>query len=243
MRHILRRLLSKQFTRLNQSGGNSANLSSDDQALLESYFAASKMARKQTISQTKLVAVDFETTGLESNDQIVSMGFCPINAFQIKLAECSHLVVNPEIQLNASSVTIHNITDDQASRGISKFDALRYFLLHTEGAVIVAHYHVIERSFIQRLAKQTLGHTLPLNILDTFQIEKNKWQRRNQSVTPNTLRLFNIRKRYGLPKYNAHNALEDAIATAELFLAQLYASSENIADIRLNEMGLIGYTD
>ena len=28
-----------------------------------------------------------------------------------------------------------------------------------------------------------------------------------------------MRKRYGLPQYKAHNALNDALATAELFLA------------------------
>ena len=33
------------------------------------------------------------------------------------------------------------------------------------------------------------------------------------------LRLFNLRPRYNLPRYKAHNALSDAIATAELFMA------------------------
>ncbi|MDH5396136.1 MAG: hypothetical protein OEW97_07655, partial [Gammaproteobacteria bacterium] len=35
------------------------------------------------------------------------------------------------------------------------------------------------------------------------------------------LRLFNLRKKLNMPVYKAHNALLDAIATAELFLAIL----------------------
>ncbi|GAL25248.1 DNA polymerase III epsilon subunit [Vibrio variabilis] len=34
------------------------------------------------------------------------------------------------------------------------------------------------------------------------------------------VRLSETRERYGLPEYNGHEALIDAIATAELFLAQ-----------------------
>ena len=40
------------------------------------------------------------------------------------------------------------------------------------------------------------------------------------------LRLWNARTRYGLPVYKAHNALTDAVATAELYLAQV---AENAA--------------
>jgi DNA polymerase-3 subunit epsilon len=35
------------------------------------------------------------------------------------------------------------------------------------------------------------------------------------------LRLSSVRGRYGLPAYNAHGALIDSIATAELLLAQI----------------------
>ncbi|WP_418135139.1 hypothetical protein [Psychromonas sp. GE-S-Ul-11] len=34
-------------------------------------------------------------------------------------------------------------------------------------------------------------------------------------------RLTAVRKRYQLPQYNAHNALVDSLATAELLLAQI----------------------
>ncbi|MDF5496357.1 3'-5' exonuclease, partial [Vibrio parahaemolyticus] len=38
---------------------------------------------------------------------------------------------------------------------------------------------------------------------------------------PGSVRLGHARERYGLPAYQPHHALTDALATAELFQAQL----------------------
>ena len=46
-------------------------------------------------------------------------------------------------------------------------------------------------------------------------------------------RLDDCRERYGLPRYGAHNALTDAIATAELWLAQMSHMQKKEA-LRLN---------
>ncbi|MDZ7811219.1 MAG: hypothetical protein U5L11_15760 [Arhodomonas sp.] len=40
---------------------------------------------------------------------------------------------------------------------------------------------------------------------------------------PVSIRLNDSRARYGLPPYHAHHALVDALATAELFQAQIAA--------------------
>jgi len=56
-----------------------------------------------------------------------------------------------------------------------------------------------------------------------------RWERRgwkNQlketlGIQPVSIRLDDSRQRYGLPTYSAHHAKVDAMATAELFLAQV----------------------
>ena len=55
--------------------------------------------------------------------------------------------------------------------------------------------------------------------IDTLEIAQRVFERRNHTIQPGDLRLFNLRPRYNLPQYRAHNALSDALATAELFLA------------------------
>ncbi|TQV76785.1 hypothetical protein FLL45_02175 [Aliikangiella marina] len=210
-----------------------------DPRVVESYLAASKIGRTQNLVSTKIVAVDFETTGLDSkHDKIISMGFCPIVDFKIKLADCFHIVVKPDQSLQSDNVTIHGLTDDQVNTGVPAKRALELFLEKTYGAVILAHYQKIERSFIQQLAKRIIGSPLPLHFLDTLEIAHKIKTRRNELITAGSLRLFNLRKEYGLPNYTAHNALEDALATAELLfalLADLGLSKESakLADLNL----------
>ena len=47
------------------------------------------------------------------------------------------------------------------------------------------------------------------------------------TIQPGNLRLFNLRPHFGLPQYKAHNALYDALATAELFLAMAAEMAPN----------------
>lgn len=209
---------------------------------LEDYLSCSRPQKNNTIEETQLVAVDFETTGLNSRkDEIISMGFCPIENGVIKLAHCTHILVRPNQALSSDNVAIHGLTDDQVNEGTSPQSALAIFLQQTKGKVIIAHFHTIERAFIQRLAKQLIGMTIPLSVIDTFWIAKLKMQQNQQAISADSLRLFNLRKNIGLPNYKAHNALEDAISTAELFLAQKSHFCLSDKTLKLKQFNLFSY--
>ncbi len=207
---------------------------------LEAYLTFERPTGRDLLKNTQLIAIDFETTGLDVNrDEIISMGYCPVNDGIIRLANSVHIIVKPQQSLSSENVVIHGLTDDQVNQGVSVEVAMTKFLELTKGKVIVAHYHSIEKYFIQRLAQQVLGRTIPLSIIDTFNIAEQRMLRRNQIISSNSLRLFNLRKQQGLPDYHAHNALEDAISTAELFLAQIASLNMPLEEIKLNRLGLI----
>ena len=63
-------------------------------------------------------------------------------------------------------------------------------------------------------------------IIDTLTLAKRLLDRATIPYEPSQLRLFNLRDKYGLPQYGTHNALSDALATVELFFAEI-ASLEN----------------
>jgi DNA polymerase-3 subunit epsilon len=71
--------------------------------------------------------------------------------------------------------------------------------------------------------------------IDTQVLARRRFERRDQPYQPKDLRLFNLRTTYGLPRYQAHNALSDALATAELFLALTADMAQN-GHCRLNEL-------
>ena len=94
----------------------------------------------------------------------------------------------------------------------------------------VAHHAKIELTFLTQACQKLYGVSPRFPVIDTMRIAKRWLERRNKEIEQGDLRLFNLRKRYGLPMYQAHNALSDAIATAELLQAQIghMDSSQNL---------------
>ena len=84
------------------------------------------------------------------------------------------------------------------------------------GGLVLMHCMYIETNFI----KSTLGlrkkDPLPFISLDTMAIERQL----HHDASVEDVRLSAIRERRGFPAYEAHNALVDSLATAEVFLAQ-----------------------
>jgi len=56
--------------------------------------------------------------------------------------------------------------------------------------------------------------------VDTQVLARRTFERRQIPFKGSDLRLHSLGDRYNLPRYGAHNALSDALAAAELFLAQ-----------------------
>lgn len=221
---------------------NISGLTPKEQLLTNNHFGAERPVKQDFIDDTQFVSIDFETTGLNSTkDEIISMGFCPINNGVIRLGDCLHIVIQTEQKLTSDNVAIHGLMDDQLEQGLSQKQALFKFIELTQGKTILAHFHKIERTFIQKLAKQILGRPLALSFVDSFEFAKRRMEKRQQPITSDSLRLFNLRKQQGLPNYKAHNALEDAISTAELYMTQKASLDLDANKIRLKNIGLFNY--
>lgn len=189
---------------------------------LKNYLMTPLVDKNTPVEKIDYFVIDFETTGLNyQQDHIISVGFTTIKAGRIQLQQSQHHLVKTERKLQSENVSIHQITDDAVSGGISIKVMMDLLLQHMAGKVMVVHYKNIEENFIQNISKTLFGHQLPMWVVDTLEIERKSLHRLNKPINPNQLRLFNLREQYNLPRYNAHNALEDAIATAELLLAQI----------------------
>ena len=192
------------------------------QGQLRNYLKTPLVDLKNPVQKINYLVLDFETTGLDHRqDHIISLGFTEIKHGRIQLKKSQHHLVKTEKKLLSDNVSIHQITDDQMATGIGIEAMMNLLLGQIAGKVLVAHYQSIEYNFIQHLSQKLYGHTLPLQMVDTLIIEKRRLQKLLRPIGTNQLRLFNLRTQYNLPRYHAHNAMEDAIATAELLLAQI----------------------
>ncbi|SEL78112.1 DNA polymerase-3 subunit epsilon [Colwellia chukchiensis] len=168
----------------------------------------------------EILAVDFETTGLDAvKDKLLSVGCVDVTQQQIKLASSYHAIIHTQGSLQADNVTIHQITDDQKDQGQPLADVIAQLLERLAGKVMLVHFARIERQFLRQACLELYGMAPPLPIIDTLVVAKKMLDKSAVAYDPSQLRLAALRAKYHLPDHYAHNALNDAIATAELLLA------------------------
>lgn len=188
---------------------------------LQHYLSEPVPDKSSEVKETEFIVLDFETSGLNAKaDRILSIGYTLIKNCRVTMKNNQYALIKQPEELAADNVTIHQLTDSMIQAGDELKDVFDRLVSDMAGRVLVAHNSTIETNFINATCKKLYGCSLPTRVVDTLQIEQKRRQRRHQSIKQNELRLFNLRKEYGLPRYKAHNALEDAIATAELLLVQ-----------------------
>lgn len=181
-----------------------------------------------------LLAVDVETTGLDpSAERLLSIGWVPVDALAVHLGGAGQVVLASDAEVGQSA-TFHGITDDQVARGVPTEQALTRFLEALTGRVLLAHYATMEVEFIGRACERVWGVRPPFAVVDTMDLQYRLLTKGMHTEPPRgALRLWGARDQYGLPRYQAHEALTDALACAELFLAQVAELGERTTLSRL----------
>jgi len=175
----------------------------------------------------KFLVVDTETSALTVDQgEMLSIGWVEISAGSINLNSARHYLLEAEGEVGQSA-TIHQLRDCELVEGLAADVVLKKFLAVAKGKVLVFHHAPLDIAFLNGLSLEHLGAPLLWLVADTLEIEKQKLQRKSEDLGGGKLRLAHCRSRYHLPDYPAHNALVDAIATAELLLAQIRYKGED----------------
>ncbi|MDX1756208.1 MAG: 3'-5' exonuclease [Marinobacter sp.] len=196
---------------------------------LKAFFEAGCPAPDTPIGEVPMVAVDFETTGLDPDrHSIVSIGLVPFTLSRIHCRDARHWVVHPHLPLSQDSVTIHGITHSDIDHAPDLGEILTELLQALAGRIVVVHYREIERPFLNVALQWRLKEGITFPVIDTMAIEAHlhpkrrpNWLQRLKGERSVSIRLADSRTRYNLPHYAPHHALTDALATAELLQAQI----------------------
>ena len=166
-----------------------------------------------------LLAVDLETTGLSvDRDRLLAVGWVPVDGTRIDLSGARRYVVRRDDP--GEAVVIHGLTHDDLRLGRPLGEVLAALKAALSGRVLLAHYAPFELAFLDA-AFRSVGEQ-PVRPPDVCtQDLQRRLLARHGEVPDGALRLWNARKRYGLPLTKAHDALGDALACAELYLAQV----------------------
>lgn len=192
------------------------------------------------MDEAELVALDFETTGLDpQRDHVIAAGWVLVRGGRIVMATAREVRARHASAAGVGqSAVIHGILDSDLDDADGVEALLETLLPELAGRAIVAHAASIERGFLAALLRRLGGVPMPNPFIDTLALERRLIEGAGGRVRElhGDLTLDACRARRGLPGHQRHSAGADAIATAELLLAQV-AELGGTHAVRLRELG------
>ena len=169
--------------------------------------------------RVSFLVVDAEMSSLDVNEgELLSVGWVIVENASIALSSARHYLVRAERSVGQSA-TIHNLRDCDMEEAETRAFVLQRFLEAAAGCVLVAHNASLDLAYLNRVSRREFNAPVLMPVVDTMLQERALMERRDQAIRQGDLRLQSCRDRYGLPPFPAHNAMLDALATAELLLA------------------------
>ncbi len=163
----------------------------------------------EEVLKTSYVVFDTETTGLDyEKDEIIEIGAVKIKGGVI--TEQFQTLVKPNQKIPVTATEINNITDEMVARAPSGERVITDFYNWAKGSTLVAYNASFDMKFIQALAKK-MGRYFDNPVLDALALAKSK-------LKLSRYKLSDVVKRLNVTLNNAHRALADTVATAEVFL-------------------------
>jgi DNA polymerase-3 subunit epsilon len=171
-------------------------------------------------------SLDIETGGLDpKRDPILALGMLPIRDCVIRLGEAYRTLVRPEEgrEIRPESVRAHQLVRAEVNQAPPLPEVLGEVDRRIRQGALLVHHQGIDVAFLKRAyARHGLRWPSP-PVVDTVELlhklhRQRRFTRPDQAEVEPSVNLAEARRRLGLPDYQAHDALTDAIATAELFL-------------------------
>ncbi len=166
--------------------------------------------------EAELCVVDLETTGLDlRRDEVVAYGAVVVRGGRVVVREAVEGLVRPSPTASTGTVTIHGLVPGRLAHAPSPRDAADVLAAAMSGRALVAHAAWVETAFLRRLLALA-GARLDGPVIDTAALA------RATALAPGGDRepaLDGLAERLGLPVHARHDALGDALTTAEVLLA------------------------
>jgi DNA polymerase-3 subunit epsilon len=172
----------------------------------------------QSWTKAPLVALDFETTGLDlRRDAIISFGMVPIESGGVELGKALYREVHPDVPPSAESIAVHHIRPVDLREAPSMTEARNELRAFLDRRYIVTWVGEVEANFLTTVFGGS-GMFWLRRMVDAYRMVRAL--ERLEGADPNVPvgRLEDTAERYGVPVEEAHYALDDAVMTAELFV-------------------------
>jgi DNA polymerase-3 subunit epsilon len=186
------------------------------------YFA--RFDQSLPLAKCSFVVFDTELTGLNRRkDEIVAIGAVKIDNLRIILDETFYSYVRPENLEPRQSTLVHRLTPEQLRQAPGLATVLPEFVRFIDQSLLVGHFVGIDMAFLNRSVQEVLGGPLSNPCIDTMRMARGYKEARlvhgyGNSEQAQSYRLEDLASEFKLPRFKPHDALEDALQAAYLFL-------------------------
>lgn len=168
----------------------------------------------------EIVSLDCETTSLNvAEAEIISIGAVILRGNIIVSSEAFYVVVKPEGLLQAANVKVHGLRPKDLSHGIPVQDALRQLLYFIGGRPLLGYYIEYDVAMVNKFLKPMLGIRLPNRQIEVSSLYYKQEVKKNFYNDYVDLRMASMIKKLNIPDLPRHDALNDAINAALMYLA------------------------
>ena len=166
-----------------------------------------------------LVSIDCETTSLKVKEaEILSIAAVRIEGNRLRTRDAFYALIKPQRAPDRQNVQVHGLRPRDFSQGLPLQQALQDFLRFIGGRALLGYYLQYDVAVLNKALKPMLGTALP-----NKQIEVSghyyDWRFASYPDGYIDLRWDTMISTLGIPALPRHDAMNDAITAAMMYLA------------------------
>ncbi|WP_029934657.1 3'-5' exonuclease [Thiomicrospira pelophila] len=168
-----------------------------------------------------VVCFDCETTGLDTKtDKIISLSAIKIRRNQILSSQSLNLKFKQQHSINPESIVIHRLRNVDVVVGLDEIEAIKQFIEFIGSRPLVGYYLEFDMAMVNAIIKPWLGIKLPNKQIEVSELYHKQfyqdWLQPEHEVFD--LSFNAILDRLDLPKMGQHDAFNDALMTAMIYV-------------------------
>ena len=166
-----------------------------------------------------LVVLDCETTGLSvRTDDVVTIAAIKIRGNRILTSEHFEAVVHPDSDMREEAIKIHRLRRSDVEQAPIVWKVLPSFLRFVGSRPLIGYYVDFDIAMLDKYILPLVGIELPNKRIE---ISRLYYERKYGDAPPNTsidLSFAAILRDLGIPPLAQHDAFDDALMTAMMFV-------------------------
>ncbi len=167
----------------------------------------------------ELVSIDFETTGLDVHtDQLLSVGAIKVQGDTILTSQRLDFLIRPRQPVSERTILVHHIRPVDLATAVPIDEAIPRVLEFIGPRPLIGYYLEFDLGMLNKHVRPLIGAAMPNPRIEVSTLYYD-W--RAAQVPPGgniDLRFETIRQRLDLPRRAVHDAFNDALLTAMMYL-------------------------